>query len=135
MKFIAENKEYTLDEDKFDGFFNDEENPIENITKEDILNILEDRELDFEVAYYDYQCQECKSRIEGVKKAYKFLEYHFYLYTKNNELIISDLEAEEKEESFNKLLREGKVDNSYIVSIIVCAECGVYTIEIEEFEI
>lgn len=135
MNFKVRDKEYTLDLEKFDGFYNDEENPIEDITEKDILEILEGRELDFEVAYYESRCEHCKSKVEGIKKAYRFLEYHFYLYTKNNKLVISSLEAEDKGETFTKLSRLGKVDNSYIVSIIVCAECGIYTIEIEEFEI
>lgn len=135
MKFTVREKEYTLDKEKLDGFFNDEVKPIKNISEDTILDILEGRELDFEVAYYDYKCQSCKSVIEGVKKAYRFLEYHFYLYTKDDELVISSLEAEDEGTTFTRLLRAGKVDDSYIVSIIVCAECGVYTIEIEEFEI
>ena len=50
-------------------------------------------------------------------------------------LSFDSLAVEEEGKSFNRLQREGLVDNSYIVSIIVCAGCGAFNIEIEEFEI
>lgn len=133
MNFIFDEKEYILNDEKLVDFFNDEENPINNIDYKDILSILEGRELDFEKAYYSAPCSEC---FEGEKqKAYPFLEYHFYIYTKDNEVVISSLETEEQNTSYRRLESTGKLDNSYIVSIIVCKECGEYTIEIEEFEI
>lgn len=135
MEFIVNEKKYSLDKSNLDAFLNDEERPIKDLNADDILNILEGRDLDFEVAYYESICEKCKSKIEGIKRAYRFLEYHFYLYTKDDKLVISSLEAEDEGKTFTKMQRLGEVDNSYIVSIIVCAECGVYTIEIEEFEI
>lgn len=125
----------TLDKEKINGFFNDEENPISNINEETILNIIEDRELDFEKAYYSLTCEECGGEKVENERAYKFLEYHFYIYTRNGEYVTNSLDVEDNETSFIKLQREGKVDNSYIVSIIVCSNCGAFTIEIEEFEI
>lgn len=126
---------YTLDNSKLDNFFNDEENPINNIKAEDILSIIENRELDFEKAYYSLTCENCGGDKVENERAYKFLEYHFYIYTKDGEYVINNLEAEEKDTSFTKLLNLKKVDNSYIVSIIVCSGCGAFSIEIEEFEI
>lgn len=125
----------TLDKEKINVFFNDEENPISNINEETILNIIEDRELDFEKAYYSLTCEECGGEKVENERAYKFLEYHFYIYTRNGEYVTNSLDVEDNETSFIKLQREGKVDNSYIVSIIVCSNCGAFTIEIEEFEI
>lgn len=125
----------TLNKEKLDGFFNDEENAISDINEDMILDIIKDRDIDFENAYYSLPCESCGGeKVEG-ERAYKFLEYHFYVYTKNNKYVTNSLAVEEKETSFIRLQREGVVDNSYIVSIIVCAGCGAFTIEIEEFEI
>lgn len=135
MKFKFEEKEYLLEDEKLVDFFNDEENPIENIDANKILNILDGRELDFEKSYYSSPCAGCFDKEAGRQKAYPFLEYHFYLYTKDKEVVISSLQTEEENTSFVRLKLNGKVDNSYIVSVIVCMECGEYTIEIEEFEI
>ena len=46
-------------------------------------------------------------------------------------MIISDISKEYKGLSFNKLSRQGKVDDSYIVSIIMCEKCQDYIIQIE----
>ena len=98
-----------------------------------ILEILEDKELDFEKAYYSAPCSEC---FNGEKeKAYPFLEYHFYLYTKDNKFVSSSFDTIQGKSSYNRLESIGKVDNSYIASIIVCRECGKYTIEIEQLEV
>ena len=51
MKVYIGDKEYLLDEEHFGGFLNDEENPINNISEKEILDILEERDLDFEKAY------------------------------------------------------------------------------------
>ena len=135
MKFTVNNEEHILDRENFGAFFNDEEKPVKGASEEYILSLLEGKELDFEKAYYSVACQNCNSEKTGQKKAYKFYEYHFYLYTKDGEVVTNSLILEDSEESFEKLLSIGKVDNSYIVSIIVCADCGDYEIDIEEFEI
>ena len=44
-----------------------------------------------------------------------YLEYHFFIYTKNNEYVINNLSEEYKNTSFNKLFSLGKIDDSYIV--------------------
>lgn len=133
MNFKFKDREYSLNKKNLDAFFNDEENPINNIDEEFILNLLEGKELDFEKAYYSFPCEYCKD--ETKKKPFPFLEYHFYLYTKDNNYVTNSLKVEEEENSFDALEKMGKVDNSYIVSIIVCINCGKYSIEIEEFEI
>lgn len=133
MNFKFDDREYMLNEENLDAFFNDEESPINNIDEEFILNLLKDRTLDFEKAYYNFPCEYCRDKEK--KKPFPFLEYHFYIYTKDGNYVTDSLKTEEEGTSFVRLEREGKVDNSYIVSIIVCRECGKYTIEIEEFEI
>ena len=61
--------------------------------------------------------------------------FNFYIYTKNEEYVISTLDKEYEGLSFKRLMKSGKVDNSYIVMINVCKHCGSYSIEIEEFEV
>lgn len=135
MKFNVNNEEHILEEEKFGTFFNDEENPVRNISEDDILEILEGKELDFDKAYYSMPCENCNSEKSGEKKAYKFFEYHFYLYTKDGEVITNSLDIKGENTSFNRLQKAGEVDNSYIVTIMVCCDCGDFGIEIEEFEI
>ena len=69
------------------------------------------------------------------KDYYEYLEFNFYMFTKDSKYIISNISKEYEGVTFNKLLREGIVDDSYIVTIIVCKNCGVYSVVIEEFEI
>ena len=69
------------------------------------------------------------------KDYYEYLEFNFYMFTKDSKYIISNISKEYEGVTFNKLLREGVVDDSYIVTIIVCKNCGVYSVVIEEFEI
>ncbi|MDD6795841.1 MAG: DUF3785 family protein [Clostridiaceae bacterium] len=134
MKFTVKEKEYELDKEKLSAFFNDEEAPIKDINEDDILNIIENIKPDFDVAYYSSPCEECKNGGEK-RKAYKFFEYHFYIYTKDREYVTNSIQVEQDNTSFKRLSSIGKVDDSYIVSIIVCSDCGDFTIEIEEFEI
>ena len=134
-KFSYEGKEYTLDTEKLGGFFNDEETPIEGIDENTILNILEKgRDISFSKAFYSLPCEECKDEKFEKKPAYEFLEFHFYIYTKNGQIIISTIDNEYVDWDYDRLLSIGKIDNSYIVSIIVCMECGTYDIEIEQLE-
>ena len=125
----------TLENERLEGFFNDENNPIKDINEETIINMIKDRNVDFEKAYHSLTCESCGGEKVENERAYKFLEYHFYIYTKDGKYVTNSLAVEEEGKSFNRLQREGLVDNSYIVSIIVCAGCGAFNIEIEEFEI
>lgn len=135
-KFTFNDKEYILGENNLDYILNDEEKPVTGIKRDDILTLLgKSDEVDFSLEYYDQPCSNCFYGKESRARAFKFLEYHFYILTKNNEYIISSISEDYKYTSFNKLLREGKVDKSYIVSIMVCVNCGNYSIEIEQCEI
>lgn len=134
--FRYDDKEYMLEENNCDYFANDEEKPVAGISREDVLNLLKNcEEVDFGLEYYDQPCNNCFHGIKDKAKAFKFLEYHFYIFTRNNEYVISTISGEYVDTSFNKLFKRGKVDNSYIVSIMVCCNCGNYSIEIEECEI
>lgn len=133
FKLNCNDKEFVLNEDNLEYMYNDEETPIEDVEANDILNILnESNEVDFEVQYYDDKCSKCLSKEEEKEKCYSFLEYHFYLFTKNNKIVTSNISKGYEEGQFNKLWRERRIDNSYIVSIVVCKYCGNYAIEIEQ---
>lgn len=135
-KFKFGDNEYELGEANCDYFLIDEENPITGINREDVLTLLsQSDEVDFDTEYYDQPCHSCFYGKEEKARTFKFLEYHFYVFAKNNKYIISTISKEYLDTSFNKLLKRKMVDNSYIVSIMVCSNCGNYSIEIEECEV
>ena len=131
-KFNYEDIEYILNEKNCSELINDEEKPVKGITVEHILNMLKESEnVDFEIEYYQEACPECLAGVKEKQKFFGFLEYHFYILTKKGEYVISDISKEYQGLSFNKLSRQGKVDDSYIVSIIICEKCQDYIIQIE----
>ena len=126
-KFTYEDTEYVLNENNCSELINDEEKPVKGITVDNILNMLNEADIE----YYQEACPECLAGVKEKQKFFGFLEYHFYILTKDGEYIISDISKEYKGLSFNKLSRQGKVDDSYIVSIIMCEKCQDYIIQIE----
>lgn len=135
-KFVFDEKEYILNEENLDYFVNDEEKPVENLDLNKVLEIMNNSdEVDFSKEYFDLPCGICKEGVAEKKKFFPFLGYNFYVYTKNQEFVISSIDKEYEGLTFNKLERAGKVDNSYIVLVNVCKNCGSYSVEIEEFEI
>lgn len=135
-KFTFNDKTYELGEENFNGFINDEEKPVEGIDEKMILELIgQAEEVSFDTEYYDERCENCNSETQGRKKNFRFLEYHFYVFTLGGKYVISSISKEYEGLSFNKLLKQKRADNSYIVSIIVCTECGSYTIEIQQCEV
>ena len=131
-KFTYEDIEYILNEKNCSELINDEEKPVIGITVENLFSMLKDSEsTDFDIEYYQEACPECLAGVKEKQKFFGFLEYHFYIFTKKGEYVISDISKEYEGLSFNKLSRQGKVDDSYIVSIIICEKCQDYIIQIE----
>lgn len=131
-KFNYEEKEYILSQKNCSDIINDEEKPVKGTSLDKILNILnESDDTDFDIEYYQEACPECLAGVKEKQKFFGFLEYHFYIFTKNGEYVISDIDKDYQGLSFNKLSRSGKVDDSYIVSIIVCENCQDYIVQIE----
>lgn len=131
-KFNYEEKEYILSQKNCSDIINDEEKPVKGTSLDKILNILnESDDIDFDIEYYQEACPECLAGVKEKQKFFGFLEYHFYIFTKNGEYVISDIDKDYQGLSFNKLSRSGKVDDSYIVSIIVCENCQDYIVQIE----
>lgn len=136
FKFIFDDKEYSLREDNLEYFVNDEVNPINNIDEKKIIDILNNAEdVEFSKAFFDLPCENCKEGVSEKKKFFDFIGFNFYIYTKDNEYVVSTLDKEYEGLSFNRLQKSGKIDNSYIVIINVCKHCGNYSIEVEEFEV
>ena len=135
-KFKFGEKEYILNDENLYCFFNDEENPINDVDDKKIIEILNKSEkVDFSKTYFNLACENCNTGVEEKKKFFDFLGYSFYIYTKDNNYVISNIEPEYEGLTFDRLYRLGKVDNSYLVTINVCKHCGEYSIEIEEFEL
>lgn len=131
-KFTYEDEEYLLNQDNCSGLINDDEKPVKGITAFKILEILNNsQDIEFDMEYYQEACPECLAGVKEKQKFFGFLEYHFYIFTKKGEYVISDISEEYKGLSFNKLYKQNKVDDSYIVSIIVCEKCKDYVIQIE----
>lgn len=131
-KFKFKDKEYELNKSNCSGVINDEDKPVTNIDLDEVLRLLnETQDVDFDLEYYQEACPECLSGVKEKQKFFGFLEYHFYLLTKNGEYVISDISKDYEGLSFNKLSRAGKVDDSYIVSIIMCESCSDYIVQIE----
>ena len=135
-KFNCDGREYVLDSDKCSEFFNDEEKEVTGFSVEEAFRLVSEAEnVEFAKEYYQEACPDCMAGVKEKQKFFAFYEYHFYIFTKDGKYIISDIDKEYKGNSFNKLSRAGKVDNSYIVSIIVCAECGEYIVQVENCEV
>lgn len=131
-KFKFREKEYELNENSCSGLINDEEKPVSNIDLDEVLRLLnQDENIDFDLEYYQEACPECLAGVKEKQKFFGFLEYHFYVFSKDDKYVISDIDKEYEGLSFNKLSRAGKVDDSYIVSIIICEYCGDYIVQIE----
>jgi hypothetical protein len=135
-KFVYNNKEYELGEENCSYMINDEEHPVIGIERDNIIELLcQQEKVDFDVNYYDQPCQNCFDSKKEKSNYFKFLGYHFFIYTKKGRYVISDISKEYEGTTFNKLLKQGIADNSYIVNLIVCDECGDYAIEIEQCEV
>jgi len=135
-KFEFNNKSYELKEDNFEYFANDEEYPVEGVEKDEIIALLNEAEdVNFDLEYYDCPCEECHAGKQEKAKFFKFLEYHFFIFAKEGKYIISNISKEYKDTTTTQLFKLGKIDNSFIVSIAVCENCGTYSIEIEQCEV
>ena len=132
MKIIFNDKEYTINKDNLQDFFNDEINPIEDFNDDKALELIEGVNLEFEKSYYSYPC-DCTTE-KSKDRTYAFIEAHFYIYTKDRKYVTNSAELEKTEQSLKALENSGKVDATYIASIIICPKCGEFNVEIEELE-
>ncbi|MDU4860477.1 MAG: DUF3785 family protein [Terrisporobacter othiniensis] len=137
FKFKYDEKEYILDDQNFDELINDDDKPVKDINKDLIIELLKNspEEIIFGEEFYIEACPKCLKGIKEKEKFFPFLEYHFYIYTKEEKYVISTIEKDYEGKSFNKLSRSNLVDDSYIVSIIICKHCNDYIIQVENCEV
>ena len=137
FKFNYDEKEYILDDQNFDELINDDDKPVKDIDKDLIIELLRNspEEIIFDEEFYIEACPKCLKGIKEKEKFFPFLEYHFYIYTKEGKYVISTIDKDYKGKSFNKLSRSNIVDDSYIVSIIICKHCNDYIIQVENCEV
>ena len=131
FKFLHGDDEFVLGEDNLTYIDNEE---VENFDLEEIVELLNEtsEEVDFDYEYFDDKCEECGGGKTLDKKHYGFLEYHFYVFTKAGNYVMSNISKDFENTSYTKLVKERKIDNSYIVSILLCEDCKTYNIAIEQ---
>lgn len=133
--FKHEDRVYALEESLCDCIFNDELAPIRAAEFKHIASMFENLEQDaFQIEYYDDPCESCPPKPRGKKKLVPFLEAHFYLFTKQGEVITTSISPNFEAGSFDALLESGEVDQSYVLSAIVCPICGHFLVDIEQVE-
>lgn len=130
--FDYKGKVLTLEEEACSFFMNDEEKPLAGLGIGDILSEMAHSDLvEFHKEYYDQGCEGChKNRKDGAKY-FEFLEFHYYLYAKDGQFVMSSLSAGYNHKTLPDLFDEGILDASYIISVNVCELCGDYTIDLE----
>ncbi|OEH86525.1 hypothetical protein BHU72_13010 [Desulfuribacillus stibiiarsenatis] len=133
--FSYDGKELVLHEGNCIEFYNDEEQPVEGLSLPQILQLLKEYpDVTFDLEYYNGACPSCLAGKEEKAKVFKFLAYNFSVYTLERQYVISSI-SKDKDATFSQMLKHGKVDNSYSVSVVVCPSCGDYSIEILECEV
>lgn len=134
--FTHGDKTYELDGDKCRELLNDEDQPLAGIDAGTIIALLPGQpEIEFETVYFDQPCPVCLAGKGSKAPYFSFLEAHLALMSKDGSFVISARSPEYKQTSFDRLLREKKVDDSYMASLFVCPECGDYSIEINQCDL
>lgn len=135
FKFTFNEKIYALGKDNCDYILNDEEVPVSGFELDDLLELLnQTKEVGFEQQYYDQPCKNCLAGKAERSKYFRFLEYHFFIFTKDQQYKLSSI-SRDRTMSYNQMERQKVVDDSYFVSVMVCENCGHYSVEIEECEV
>lgn len=131
-QFIFKEKCYVLGEDNCNGIINDDESPINGLDLSDVIELLKHNEdVFFDLEYYDSSCESCGFGRAEKLKHFKFLEYHFYAFSKDGNYVQSSLSKEYEVTTLDQLFKRGIIDKCYLVSVIVCEHCGDFTIEME----
>lgn len=131
FKFKKDDKEFVLEENNLTYIDNEE---VEAFDLEEVMELLNEtnEEIDFDYEYFADKCEECGGGRTLDNKHYGFLEYHFYIFTKDGKYVMSNISKEFEDTSYTKLVKEKKIDNSYIVSILLCEDCKTYSIAVEQ---
>lgn len=131
FKFNFNNREYILGEDNLEYFEFLDEAIVNGFDSSTLLSLINNGSvIDFTKEYYDAPCENCLFK-DNPKKIYSFLEYHFYIFTKDGDYILSSLSEGYEESTLEYSLKSKTINDSFLVSIAVCPNCGNYSVEIE----
>lgn len=127
--------EWLLNEDKCQGIFNDEIMPISALTFSAVMTWMKNLDsADFELEYYEDDCEVCPPKARGKKRLVPYLEGHFYVFTKQGSVVTTSIEPSFEMGSYDALILKGEVDQSYIMSVIVCPDCGSFQLSLEQVD-
>ncbi len=127
--------EWLLSEEKCQGIFNDEILPINELTFTTVMSWMKNLDsADFELEYYEDDCEVCPTKARGKKRLVPYLEGHFYVFTKLGNVVTTSIEPSFEMGSYDALILKGEVDQSYIMSVIVCPDCGSFQLSLEQVD-
>lgn len=126
------NEDFMIDQSNCEAFFNDELKPIANINLETALSWVHQMPQDtFALEYYEDDCESCPPTPRSKKRLVPFIEGHFYIFTKQQNVVMTSVDPVYQQGIFDVLLAKGEADDSYILSIVLCPKCKKFQIEIE----
>lgn len=136
MEIILEGKCFELTQEKCSAMHNDEAKPVEGIDIDMLLafgNAMDPEA--FSKEYYREDCEGHEPAPRAKKELVPYWEGHYYLYTKKQKPVMTSVSPEYADTSFDRLLKSGTVDDSYIVTFILCPVCGLYQIHVDQLDI
>ncbi|MBC7960448.1 MAG: DUF3785 family protein [Vallitaleaceae bacterium] len=126
-------KTYELKVENCGALLNDEGKPLIGFEISELLLLLNQSDaINFDVEYFDSACDQCFAGKAEKLKHFRFLEFHFYLFSLGGKYVLSSISKTYEEGSFNQLAKRGIVDDCYICSVVVCENCSTYYLEIEQ---
>lgn len=135
FKLKIQNETYEIVLDNCEAFFNDDALPIKAFDAEAALKLFATLDQEsFAIEYYEDDCESCPPTPRSKKRLVPFIEGHIYVFTLNQEVVFTSVDPEYVSGSFDTLLSKGLVNDSYIVSLVLCPKCQKYQIEVEQCE-
>lgn len=130
-----EDKSWQLTKDQCQGLFNDELLPIESFDFDTVMGWMQHMDSEsFELEYFEDDCEVCPPKARGKKKLVPYLEGHFYVFTKAGKPVVTSIDPGYEMGSFERMQLMGEVDQSYILSVIVCPSCGTFQLSLEQVD-
>lgn len=131
----ADGYQVTLLKEKCLGIWNDELYPVDGLDFDAISAYMVHMPTDaFALEYFEDDCEICPPKPRGKKKLVPYLEGHFYVFAKEKKIVTTSISPDFIPGSFETLEAKGDVDLSYILSIIVCPNCGHYQFSLEQVD-
>lgn len=127
--------EISLLREKCLGIWNDELYPVEGLDYDLVSSWMTYMPVDaFEIEYFEDDCEICPPKPRGKKRLVPYLEGHFYVFTKESKAVTLSTHPDFVAGSFEELSLKGVVDQSYIMSVIVCPNCSHYQFSLEQVD-